>query len=98
MMDRKQVEIASQICDRAIAGYPEGYRDKLSMMMDVEFANEDIPMDLQKLLDFPYGDFFHDMNGIIQNLNRDTKKIENFFCPRSAYPACYDPSDNLSSL
>jgi len=98
---RDQITLISAICDRALEAWnAETFQnfEKIDIMMDVEFANKDCPMDLQKLLDSNGGDFFHDMAGIHRNLNRETKKLENCFVPRSAYPECYVASDNLSGL
>jgi hypothetical protein len=60
---------------------------KLDLMMDLEYTNEEIPLDLEQLLTFPEGDFCHDLFGIYYNFNRETKKMDNCFLPRSALPA-----------
>ncbi len=91
---KERFELISSICNRAIdvwkktthgfASPHPSYIDKLSLTMDVEFADQDVGMDLQKLLDFPDGDFFHDMGGIVRHMNRETKKLGDCFMPRCA--------------
>ena len=53
--------------------------------MDLEVAHSNgCPLDFQKLLDFPPGDFNHDFYGIFANINRETGELENGFVPRCA--------------
>ena len=58
--------------------------DHQSLDMDISAAHLDIPMNLQKLLDFPDFDFAHDISGIMSHINRITGKIEKFFLPRAS--------------
>jgi len=57
---------------------------KLDLMMDIEYANDDIPLDLEKFLAFDDGDFGHDIFGIVANFNRETLRMDNSFVPRCA--------------
>ena len=57
-----------------------GYGDRLSMMMDIEYAE----VDVEKLLTFPDFDFVHDIAGIARHFNRKTKKFDDCFVPRSS--------------
>lgn len=60
-------------------------RDTTSLWMDIEATHSNgCPLDLQKLLDFPDFDFFHDVFGIERHLNRTNGKLENCFLPRCA--------------
>lgn len=88
MSDRKnQIETIGAIAERALTdvALPAGI-DKLSMLMDIDYAHQCCPMDLDQLLAFESADFAHDIAGIYANLNRETKKLENCFVPRCALP------------
>ena len=54
------------------------------MIMDIEVANRDCPLKLQELLDADDTNFYHDIIGIGQHLNRQTRKLEDCFLPRFA--------------
>jgi len=57
--------------------------DPLNLMMDITATHcNGNKLDLQNLLEAPDLDFFHDIFGIIKNLNRSTGKLDNFFSPR----------------
>ena len=58
------------------------YSNHLAMLMDLDYAHQDTPMDFEKLLAFDRFNFIHDIYGIANNLNRKTKEIENCFVPR----------------
>lgn len=83
---RAELDLILKIAER---GYEEMsmygvYKDKLSMLMDLEAAHADCPLDLQRLLDADEANFYHDVMGIFKNINRRTKKLENCFVPRFA--------------
>ena len=52
--------------------------------MDLDYADQDCPLDLSALLEAPDSDFAHDVFGIRRHLNRQTKKLEGHFLPRYA--------------
>lgn len=52
--------------------------------MDLKYTAEEIPMDFQALLEADDLNFSHDIVGIQNNFNRQTKKMDNFFLPRYA--------------
>lgn len=80
-LTRKDADLIGAICDRALAF--TGFKSKrLDLFMDLDYANQDIQMDLQKLLDFDDGNFMHDVTGIVCNFNRQTYTMDNFFVPR----------------
>jgi hypothetical protein len=58
--------------------------DRMSLMMDLEVAADEFNLRLDDLLGADNFNFAHDINGIQQNINRQTKKMENFFLPRYA--------------
>ena len=83
MNERKdEMTLISAVCDRALAAPVFKYVDKLSLLMDIDNTHKVHPMDLQKLLDFPDGDFFHDVVGIWNHLDRKTLTLNDFFSPR----------------
>ena len=85
MADRNRITIISEIVDRAWdCGMNKYCKDKLSLMMDIDAADRDCPLKLQELLDADFDNFCHDVIGIRENLNRETKKLENCFLPRYA--------------
>lgn len=58
------------------------FSDRLSLLMDLEFATEQFNLRLDDFVNANDGDFAHDVNGIQSNFNRETKKMENYFVPR----------------
>ena len=71
-----------RVLDRASKMYPNYKR--ATMVLDLHYANEDTPLDFDRLLGFPDFDFAHDIAGIHNNMNRETCKLENCFLPRCA--------------
>lgn len=59
-------------------------REHIDCMMDIEAADADVGLDLDKLLEFDDGDFSHDVGGIARHLNHETGKLEACFLPRCA--------------
>jgi len=96
-MNRQQIEQLSQIADAALRLYAgTGITDdKLTVMMDLEHAHDQHPLDLERMLAAatggteggPTGDFGHDVSGIRHNMNRQTGQLEGCFVPRFALPA-----------
>ena len=84
MVDQNKVSLMIAIVDRGWETMKGHYKDKLDMMVDVAVAHEDCPLKLQELLDADDGNFYHDIVGIHNNLNRETRKLENCFVPRYA--------------
>ena len=87
---RKEFQTMTVIADRALELYAECDHipdDKLTVMMDIEFAHIDTPLDLDKFLGFSNENFAHDMFGIRQHMNRKTKQLDNCFQPRCAVTA-----------
>ena len=82
-MDNKVIEIIGKIANRAVTINPA--YDKTTVMMDLLVIYETgVEMRWEEFLNAPVFDFMHDINGINQNLNRDTYKLENCFYPRYA--------------
>lgn len=58
--------------------------DRMSLMMDVEAVHAEIGLKLDELLNADDMNFTHDIVGIQNNLDRESKKLQNFFLPRYA--------------
>jgi hypothetical protein len=56
--------------------------DRLSLSMDLAFTHEELDLRLKDLLEADDFNFAHDIVGIQNNLNRQTKQMENYFLPR----------------
>ena len=81
MLDQAQLD---QVLDRAM---PMGSKARLRLAMDLEKANEAVPLDLVKLYAFPDFDFWHDIQGITANIDRERigpGHLKNCFLPRCA--------------
>ncbi len=81
-MNREQIETISAIADRFLNIAP--LHKKIDVMMDLEYTHEETPLDLDQLLAFDNGNFAHDLFGIIENFNRQTKSMDNCFSPRAS--------------
>ena len=60
-------------------------RDRLSLNMDLSACHANgCALDFEKLLAADDFTFFHDVGGIVKNMNRSTGKLNNCFLPRCA--------------
>lgn len=57
---------------------------RMDLLMDLEFASDVCPMDFDALLASDSENFAHDVYGIRNHFNRETKKLEDCFSPRFA--------------
>ena len=75
----EDAKLFDEIADRALVNI------KLYLVMGIAACHlNGCPLDLKKLLTFEDDDFFHDIDGIIEHINRNTGKLENSFLPRCA--------------
>ena len=58
--------------------------NRMDLSMDIAAAHIDCPLKLKKLLESNKSDFYHDIGGIVDHMNRVTNKLENCFVPRFA--------------
>lgn len=58
--------------------------DRHHLMMDIVAVNQEVGLRLEEWLNADEFNFAHDVVGIQQNLDPDTKKLTNFFLPRYA--------------
>lgn len=73
-------------------------RQDLVMDLTALQANAEPPYDLARLLSFPDHDFWHDVGGIRQNLNRETGALDNFFAPRCGRRAPHPHTQALRDI
>ena len=80
---KEEMQLISKIVDRAFETEMQAlYGSKIDMFMDIENVHNDCHLNLKRLLEADKFNFFHDVVGIYNNLNRKTKKLENCFVPR----------------
>ena len=80
----EEARIISKIAKRAIVELDFSPSQQMDLMMDIEFAHEENPIEIDQLLEADIGNFAHDIHGIYRNFNRTTKSMENYFVPRYA--------------
>ncbi len=82
----EQFNLISNIAKRALPMMREHIKkiSHLDIIMDIDYTNKVIPLDLQKFLYFDNFNFMHDITGIYVNFNRETLEMENCFRPRCA--------------
>lgn len=87
-MNKQDIERIARIAERGVKVLAESgvTAKRLDVMMDLEYCDEDVALDFEKLLAFGDGDFGHDITGIYANFNRETLLLENCFVPRCARP------------
>ena len=85
-MNRNEIDTICAIADRGIKFLSDNgiTAKKLDVMMDIEYAHEDVPMDLDQFLAFDNGNFNHDFVGIRKHMDRIGLKLGGCFVPRCA--------------
>lgn len=63
---------------------PFPHYSRIDMLMTLEYAHDDCPIDFAALLAADDLNFTHDMVGLWRHVSRETLKIENCFRPRFA--------------
>ena len=76
---KEESSIIEQIATRVSAKYPE--IDVVDVTMNVSATHLDKPLRLKELLEADEFDFWHDVTGIAQHLNKDTCKMDDNFIP-----------------
>lgn len=83
-MTRESIQLTSKIADRAISMDINLHEEKMSLVMDLEAANDQFALKLEELLRADKFNFSHDVLGIQYNLDRNTRTMQNCFVPRFA--------------
>ena len=80
---KKKMELYVKICEKA---EQEGYKgERVTLLMDLESADKRFNLRLEEMLADDGYDFVHDINGIIQNAERDSFPASfGLFVPRYA--------------
>lgn len=82
---RRRIETISKIADRAME-IGVSATDRMTLFMDLDLAAVHFDLDLERLLKAPPFDLAHDIAGIQDNINRETKTFSRRFVPRYAGP------------
>lgn len=79
------VKLFNKVVDRCVneLGY---YNDPISYRCDLLTAHVEVGLDFEKLLNFPFIDFDHDIYGLACCIDRYAGKVMNDFVPRCALP------------
>ena len=80
--DRSAFDLIAAIGRRLREEVPTVQFDPLSLAMDLTVCQNRGHVDLQALLDAPYGTFVHDLDGIHNHLDRETGELADCFLPR----------------
>lgn len=81
---KKDMRTIRSIVLKFIARFPEA--EKINWTMDLMACHHTNPLRLEELLQTDDLNFFHDILGINQNINRTTGELENCFIPRYSVP------------
>lgn len=80
-MNKENFEKIVKIAERAESMGMLAF-DRISLIMDLEYVNEQFNLRLDDFFNASKLDFAHDIYGIQNNFNRQTLKMENCFVPR----------------
>ena len=79
---KENMKLIAKIADRGWKLVEDCYKDKLSLIMDIEFTHKVNPLRLYDWLISDDSNFNHDLIGILNHFDRRTKKLGGCFCPR----------------
>lgn len=82
-MESRELELMGEIAKRADEMGLLIF-DKVSLMMDLEVANEEFNLRLDEFLKSDNFNFSHDVVGIQQHVDRENRKMVRIFVPRFA--------------
>lgn len=75
--------IVKRVFDAEVVRYPG---DRIDLALDLEYTDKVIPLDFERLIAFPDGDFYHDIYGIYSHFDTQEKVMKDCFLPRCAKP------------
>ena len=84
MKRKEDFELIAKIVKRGFRNMKNGYIEKSDMFMDLDATHENCALKLKELLEADDTNFYHDLFGIHNHLNRDTKMLNKYFLPRFA--------------
>jgi len=76
-------KIIKRVFDAERVYYPG---DRIDLALDLEHTDKVIPLDFDRLIEFPDGDFYHDILGIYRHFDTQEKVMKDCFLPRCAKP------------
>lgn len=80
---KEECKVISEIVARAWETVKPIYKDRMTLFMDIEAVHSNgFPLDLNKLLLFDDGNFYHDIYGIAKHLDRNDGTLKDCFLPR----------------
>ena len=80
---KQEFETIVKICERA-ESLKIAPKERITLIMDLENTHNSMGLNLSGLLEAGESDFAHDIVGIQNHMNRETKQLEDFFVPRYA--------------
>ena len=84
---KKDEKLILAICERGFEKVKAIYNEKIDMVMDITATHcNGNPLDLTKLLAADDFNFYHDIFGIAQHLDRNTGALCDCFLPRCTKP------------
>lgn len=86
---KAEFETIVKICERAET-LNIAPQERITLIMDLENTHASIGLNLDGLLAADDLNFSHDIVGIQQHINRETKELEDFFVPRYAQQKGFD--------
>ncbi len=83
---KEESSLIQKVTDRAFPQVRGVYHTKSDLIMDITAVHANgNPLKLKDMIEGPDFDFYHDIIGIAQHLDRTTGKLKNFFVPRYLY-------------
>lgn len=76
-------KIIKRVFDAEKVYYPG---DRIDLALDLEYTDKVIPLDFDRLIEFPDLDFYHDIMGIYRHFDTEEKVMKDCFLPRCAKP------------
>ena len=86
---KSEFQTIVKICERA-EKMNIAPQERISLIMDLENTHASVGLNLDALLAADDSNFSHDIVGIQQHINRETKELEDFFVPRYAQQKDFD--------
>jgi hypothetical protein len=72
--------------------------DRIDLALDLEHTDKVIPLDFDRLIEFPDGDFYHDILGIYRHFDTEAKVMKDCFLPRCSKPSVIKEVDNIGDV
>lgn len=80
---KQEFQTIVKICERAEA-MDIAPKERITLIMDLENTHKSVGLNLEALLAADDLNFAHDVVGIQNHMNRETKELDDFYVPRYA--------------